>query len=461
VAAIDLSLFELFKIGPGPSSSHTIGPMLAAGEFLRLVRALPADVLAGAVRLEVELFGSLSATGRGHGTDRAVLAGLLGQHPETCPPAFLDELAGAPGEPRPLKLGEKTLAVSASDVVFGPVVHDLASPNALLFRLLGPERGAPPLCERLFFSVGGGFVRQAGQPDQSAPPRPAPVHPYASMAEIKALVAADDIGLAKLMLENEEAVTGLGQGAILARLDTVLAAMDASVTAGLAASGPLPGPLGLARKAARLYARAGRSRRHPHDSALAKLIAYAFAAAEENAAGHVVVTAPTCGSAGILPATARFMRTYLEVPEHAIREGLLAAAAVGFLAKHNATIAGAEGGCQAEIGVAAAMGAAMLAHGLGYGVRVVENAAETALEHHLGLTCDPVGGFVQIPCIERNAMGAVKAYTAYLIASDEMLVHHKVGLDQAIAAMGATGRDMHCNYKETAQGGLALSVGTC
>jgi len=458
LTAIDLSLFDLFKIGPGPSSSHTIGPMKAGYDFLQVVREMPAETLADAERIEIELYGSLSATGRGHGTDRAVLAGLLGQTPEHCSPAFLDELARTPRDPRSLVLGGKRLELSAENVIFGPLEHDYPCNNTLVLRLLGPQGRAAPLVERIYGSTGGGFVQSSGQ---QAVPRGQPVYPYATMADIKRLVAEHDIGLPKLMLENEMAVTGARQASVVAGLDAVLAAMDAAVSAGLAAEGILPGPLGLERKARRLFERSSRSKGQPHDSALTKLIAFAFAVAEENAAGHVVVTAPTCGSAGILPATARFMRTHLELAEQSLREGLLAAAAVGFLAKHNATIAGAEGGCQAEIGVASAMAAAMLAHGMGYGVRVVENAAETALEHHLGMTCDPVGGYVQIPCIERNAMGAVKAYAAYLIASDELLAHHKVGLDQAIEAMNATGRDMNCKYKETAQGGLAVSVITC
>lgn len=458
MAAIDLSVFDLFKIGPGPSSSHTIGPMKAGHDFLALLRELPADTLALAETVAIELYGSLSATGRGHGTDRAVVAGLLGQTPERCQPAFLDELARTPGERRRLDLGHKSLEISTENVVFGPLEHDFPCNNTLVIRLLGPQGRQAPLAERVYCSAGGGFVQHSGQ---TVPLRGRPAYPYEHMADIKRLVTEHDIGLHKLMLENETAVTGARPAAVMAGLDAVLAAMDAAVEAGLAAEGLLPGPLGLERKAKRLFERSSRSKRQPHDSALTKLIAFAFAAAEENAAGHVIVTAPTCGSAGILPATARFMRTYLELAEQSLREGLLAAAAVGFLAKHNATIAGAEGGCQAEIGVASAMAAAMLAHGMGYGVRVVENAAETALEHHLGMTCDPVGGYVQIPCIERNAMGAVKAYAAYLIASDEMLAHHKVGLDQAIEAMHATGRDMNCKYKETAQGGLAVSVIDC
>jgi L-serine dehydratase len=457
LAAIDLSIFDLFKIGPGPSSSHTIGPMKAGCDFLRLARELPVPTLVTATGLTVVLYGSLSATGRGHGTDRAVLAGLLGHAPEQCPPAFLDELAQAPGLGRPMDLGPKCLEISAQNVVYGPLEHDFPSPNTLVIRLLGPAGEAKPLLEREYHSVGGGFVHSAGQPAEQ---RGRPVHPYEHMADLKRLVATTGLELPELLLENELAVTGARAGSVTDGLDAVLAAMDAAVTAGLAAQGVLPGPLRLQRKAQRIYQR-GLSKRRPHESAMAQLCAFAFAASEENAAGHVVVTAPTCGSAGILPATARFMRGHLALDGQALRDGLLAAAAIGFLAKHNATIAGAEGGCQAEIGVASAMAAAMLAQGMGYGLAVVENAAQTALEHHLGMTCDPVGGFVQIPCIERNAMGVVKAYAAYLIASEETPDHHKVGLDQTIAAMLATGRDMDSRYKETARGGLAVSVPDC
>ena len=457
MAAIDLSVFDLLKIGPGPSSSHTMGPMNAGCDFRRLLAGLPAETLAAAKKLEVVLYGSLSATGQGHGTDRAVLAGLLGQDPAHCPPDFLDELARTPGQRRPLGLGPPGLTLGLDDVVFGPVVHPFPSNNTLVIRLLGPAGPALPLAEREYASVGGGFLHYPGQP---ALVRGAPVHAYETMADLRRLVGRKGIELPDIMLENEMAITGASEAAVLAGLDAVLSAMDAAVTAGLAAEGLLPGPLELSRKARRIYQRS-LSKRQPHENVLALLCAFAFAAAEENAAGHSIVTAPTCGSAGIIPATARFLRQRQSVAEQTIREGLLAAAAVGFLAKHNATIAGAEGGCQAEIGVASAMAAAMLAQAAGYGLHVVENAAETALEHHLGMTCDPVGGFVQIPCIERNAMGVVKAYTASLIAAAETPDHHKVGLDQAIAAMEATGRDMHCKYKETALGGLAVSVPNC
>jgi len=457
MSAIDLSLFDLFKIGPGPSSSHTIGPMKAGYDFIQTARALPAETLARATGLEVRLFGSLSATGRGHGTDRAILAGLLGRSPESCPPEFLEDLARDPLTPRTTELGGARLTLNIENVIFDAIDHGAPFNNTLIIRLFGDDPKAPPLLERECYSVGGGFIQIKGQEE---PARKAPLYPYETMAELRERLAENDLSLHRLILENEMAITGADAVTIMGGLDTILRVMDESVSAGLAAEGVLPGAIGLARKARRILERS-RIKSQPHEAMLGHLCAYAFAAAEENAAGHIIVTAPTCGSAGIIPAMARIMRTRLSIAEQSIREGLLAASAVGLLAKHNATIAGAEGGCQAEIGVASAMAAAMLAHATGYGPHVTENAAETALEHHLGMTCDPVGGYVQIPCIERNAMSVVKAYTAFIIASVELPTAHKVGLDEAITAMMATGRDMSCKYKETAQGGLAVSVALC
>lgn len=261
-------------------------------------------------------------------------------------------------------------------------------------------------------------------------------------------------------MSNEMAVTGRGRTEILADLDAVIALMRRCVDRGTRTEGVLPGSLRVYRKAARLAHRAD-CMDDPLNRFLGLLNAYAFAVAEENAAGGIIVTAPTCGSAGVVPAMLTIMEGYLGFGPQAVRDGLLAAAAVGFLAKHNAGIAGAEVGCQGEVGVASAMAAAMLAQARGYPPRIVENAAEIALEHHLGLTCDPVGGYVQIPCIERNAMGALKAYNACLMATAEDPDKHRVSLDMAIQAMGETGQNMDRKYKETAGGGLALSVGEC
>ncbi len=455
--AIDTSFFDLFKIGPGPSSSHTIGPMKAGYDFIQAARALEPQRLAQASGLEVRLYGSLSATGKGHGTDRAVLAGLLGRAPEACPPQFLDELAASPLTPRPLDLGPARLAVSAVNIIFDAVDHDFPCNNTLVIRLLGPPGRGECLFAREYYSVGGGFIHYKGQPEERRGQIP---YPYATMEELKKQLVANSLSLHQLALANEMALTGADEAAVLAGLDTVLGVMDAAVTAGLVAEGVLPGSIGLQRKAKKLFERS--KVKTPLTAAfLTELCACAFACSEENAAGHVIVTAPTCGAAGVIPAVARIMRTRLGHSDVALRQGLMAAAVIGFLAKHNATIAGAEGGCQAEVGVASAMAAAMLSHAAGHNWRITENAAQTALEHHLGMTCDPVGGYVQIPCIERNAMAAVKAYSAFCIASDEVPAHHKVGLDQTLLAMLATGRDMNRNYKETAQGGLAVFVAAC
>jgi L-serine dehydratase len=454
MSVIDLSVFDLFKVGPGPSSSHTIGPMRAGYDFIQAARALAPELLSKVAGLEVHLFGSLSATGKGHGTDRAVLAGLLGRSPESCPPEFLDELAADPLTGRGTDLGPARLELSTRNVFFDAIEHSYPCCNTLVIRLLGQDRGAVPLFEREYASLGGGFIQIKGQPDE---PRGAPRYPYDTMEGLRKQLVENDLSLHRLVLENEMAVTGADEATIMDGLDTILRIMDEAVSAGLAVDGVLPGSIGLQRKAKRIFERS-HVKHQTHENIIGQMCAFAFAASEENAAGHIIVTAPTCGSAGIIPAMARIMRTRLALSEQSIREGLLAAAAIGFLAKHNATIAGAEAGCQAEIGVASAMAAAMLTHATGYGAHVTENAAETALEHHLGMTCDPVGGYVQIPCIERNAMSVVKAYTAFIIATNVLPTQHKVGLDQAIEAMRATGKDMNCKYKETAQGGLAVLV---
>jgi len=449
------TLFELFKIGPGPSSSHTLGPMRAGYDFARLAAKLPTADLARATRLTVRLFGSLSATGKGHGTHRAVLAGLLGKKPDDCPSDFLDGLLPDDATAYSIPIGEKTFEVTGKNIIFDALVHDYPFSNTLIFSLLD-EKGAA-VFEREYYSVGGGFIQWKGW---TPPERGTPPYPYETMEGLIQQIKDNDISLHKLMLANEKALTGLSEQRIFENIDRILAAMDRAVEAGINADGVLPGPIGLWRKGGELLRRSNAKDRIA-DNFLVTLSAYAFAASEENAAGHIVVTAPTSGSAGVIPAVLTVMRARLNLPDQSIREGLLAAAAVGFLCKRNATIAGAEGGCQAEIGVASAMAAAMLAQACGYGARVVENAAETALEHHLGMTCDPVQGYVQIPCIERNAMSAVKAYAAFMIASTEEHTRHRVGLDVTIKAMADTGRDLSCKYKETSQGGLATCLTVC
>ena len=452
---ITTSIFELFKIGPGPSSSHTIGPMKAGFDFITHVRTLPASVLAASQTIEVRLYGSLSATGRGHGTDRAVLAGLLGENPRTCSAAFIDSLTHEEGATYSVALGAKTLALSWDAIIFDAFEHDFPYNNTLRIRLLG--EGGAELFAREYYSVGGGFIEWKGQ-DEFSPGQP--VYPYSTMGELKKILRSENLRLHEVMLANEKAITGASEEEIMDGLDHIVATMEESVETGVHAEGILPGPIGLHRKASVLYQRACKTTQST-DHLMVTLSAYAFGTAEENAAGHRIVTAPTAGSCGVVPAIMYILKNHRNIAPQALREGLMAAASVGFLARHNASIAGADVGCQGEIGVASAMGAALLAYAQGYRFQVTENAAEIALEHHLGLTCDPVLGYVQIPCIERNAMGALKAYTAFLIASAEIPGNHKVDLDQTIQAMGETGRDMCSKYKETSQGGLALSVVQC
>jgi len=450
---ITTSVFELFKIGPGPSSSHTIGPMLAAGEFLDWAGRLAPEGLAQARCVEVRLHGSLAATGQGHGTRRAVLAGLLGYRPETCPLDILDSLAATGAWT--FRAAGLEIPLSEDCVVFDTLHLPERHPNTLVFRL--KDQAGNILAEREAYSVGGGFIEWKGDKPSS---RLLPPHPFSTMAELRGIIAATGLSIPEVLMANETALSGLSPQEIGLRLEYVMRVMEDAVERGLEAEGPLPGPLGLQRKAKALFTR---YRQDPQmqDRPILALCACAFAGAEENACGHTIVTAPTSGSAGVLPAVlyvTKVLRPTAGVFRKTLREALLTAAVVGMLAKHNASVSGAEVGCQGEVGVASAMAAAFLGQVNDHPASVIENAAETALEHHLGLTCDPVQGYVQIPCIERNAMGAVKAFAAYQIAAAEVPGHHMVGLDQAILAMAETGRDMCAKYKETAQGGLAASV---
>ncbi|MFP4629726.1 MAG: L-serine ammonia-lyase [Desulfohalobiaceae bacterium] len=448
---IAYSVFDLLKVGPGPSSSHTIGPMRAGYNFVQRAKCLPGNLLNQATNLKVSLLGSLGATGKGHNTDKAVLAGLLGQQPESCPPGYLSGLLQDPDQSWSIELGQTSIPFSARDFCFDANARDLSYSNTLIIQL---RKGQEPILQREYHSVGGGFVHWEGKPQEQ---RGSQAYSYSNGKELKQILSTKGLALHELVLENEAAITGAAKEQVWEQAEHILQVMDLSVQRGLAAQGRLPGPLGLQRKAGSLYQRA----LDMDDSAQALnayLCAYGFAASEENASGQPIVTAPTCGSAGVLPAVQRLMHSHLGFSRPAIRKGLLAAAVVGLLVKHNASIAGAEVGCQGEVGVASAMAAAMLTYADSQDIQRTENAAESALEHHLGLTCDPVDGYVQIPCIERNAMGAVKAHAAYLIASTESSHFHKVELDEVILAMKATGRDLSPKYRETATGGLAAVV---
>jgi L-serine dehydratase len=451
------TLDEFYKVGPGPSSSHTIGPMRITYDFYQRCTKLPADKLAQATALKVHLFGSLSATGKGHGTERAALAGLVGKEPATVDPAFLDSLRDNPDQSFPVKLGDKTLNLSLKDIIYDSPKGDFPHPNTMTAKLLA---GSDVLLEQEYYSVGGGFIEWKGY---TPPKKNSPKYPFATMKELRQHAEKNNLTIAQVMLANEMAIPGRSEDEVYAFIDKIINAMVATVKAGLAApeDNVLPGPIKLHSKAATVYKRA-LDDQYQSDRGIGALSAYALAASEENGRGHLVITAPTGGSAGVMPALVYGLgEGGRKLPPEKIRQGMLAAAAVGYLCKHNATLSAAEGGCQAEIGVASAMAAALIATAFDANPRVVENAAESALEHHLGMTCDPVAGYVQVPCIERCAFGAAKAWTAWAIASNEIESRHRVDLDATITAMAQTARDMNSKYKETSEAGLAVSVTLC
>ncbi len=442
---------EFFKMGPGPSSSHTMGPMRITYDFYQRISKLPVDQLKRATALKVHLYGSLSATGKGHGTDRAALAGLLGKAPATCPPQFLDSLAQHPDEVHPLQLGPTTLNLTLKDVIFDAAKGNFPHPNTMKIVLLA---GNDPIYEQEYYSVGGGFIEWKGY---KPPDKGQPKYPYATMKELMRHLDENQIALPKLMLVNEMAISGKSEKQVWEFIDQVSNVMMGMVDTGLHAEGYLPGPIKLQSKAATVFKHA-QNAKYETDRAIATISAAALAASEENARGHIIVTAPTGGSAGVMPAIVKGLHDYRKVSEQALRDSFLASLAVGYLCKHNATLSAAEGGCQAEIGVGSAMAAAMAGQAQGAGIQVIANAAESALEHHLGMTCDPVAGFVQVPCIERCAFGAIKAWTAYCISTNAVEVKKRVDLDTCIAAMAMTARDMNPKYKETSEAGLAALV---
>jgi L-serine dehydratase len=449
-------LEEFYKVGPGPSSSHTIGPMRITYDFYQRCTKLPADQLAKATGIKVHLFGSLSATGKGHGTERASLAGIIGKEPATVEPEFLDSLVSKPDQSFPVKLGDKTFNATVKDIIYDAPKGDFPHPNTMTCKLMG---GDTVLHELEYYSVGGGFIEWKGyQPPKKGQPK----YPYSTMKEVLAHAEKNKLSIAQVAMANEVAVSGKSEAEINAFIDKIHTAMVNIVKAGLKApSGTLPGPIKLKTKAGDVYTRAMDDKFEAR-RAVGLVSAYALAGSEENARGHLVVTAPTGGSAGVLPALVYSLgEGGRKMPVEKIRDGYLAAALIGYLCKHNATLSGAEGGCQAEIGVASAMGAAFISQAHDTAPQVVANAAEASLQHHLGMTCDPVAGFVQLPCIERCAFGAVKAFTGFVIASNEIPAHRRVDFDTTVAAMALTAKEMNAKYKETSEGGLAVSVVLC
>ncbi|MGI8456663.1 MAG: L-serine ammonia-lyase [Propionibacteriaceae bacterium] len=471
-----VSVFDLFSVGIGPSSSHTVGPMRAAQRF---VTGLAADGLIDQVDgIRAELFGSLGATGHGHGSENAVLWGLEGEDPETVDTATGPLRAQEIRRRRRLRLGPSG---STHEIDFDAdqdlVLHRRRSlpfhPNGMVFTAYA---NGQVLAERTSYSIGGGFV--VGADDEGRPvlqPDPTPVpYPYRTATELLALCERDGLSVSELALANEcarRSPAEVREG--LLRIWTVMAEC---VAAGCRTPGVLPGGLKVRRRAAdlheRLLAESERTRDDPLAASLADPLAamdwvtlWALAVNEENASGGRVVTAPTNGAAGIIPAVlhyaVRFVpRSPQEDPEDAICRFLLVAGALGSVYQQTASISGAEVGCQGEVGTACSMAAGALAEILGGSVAQVENAAEIGMEHHLGLTCDPVGGLVQIPCIERNAVASVKAITAARLARHGDGTH-TVSLDKVIKTMMQTGADMKVKYKETARGGLAVNIVEC
>jgi L-serine dehydratase len=452
------SVFDLFKLGVGPSSSHTMGPMTAAGLFVARLRE--AGQLERVARVETRLYGSLALTGRGHATDRAVILGLLGFVPAELDPdageaALLDVQAT-----QSLKLGgERDIAFDeAKDIVWLGHERLPQHPNGLTFVAYDPA-GAP-LAERTYFSIGGGFVRDEREMGSNTPPEEGPPVPYPFESSADLLERADEakLTIAQVMAANEQA--RMSQGEMNAGLDRIFDAMEACIDRGMRQDGVLPGGLSVKRRARQIHQTIqGRMERQISDplAAMDFVNLWAMAVNEENAAGGRVVTAPTNGAAGLIPAVLRFFVRFHNGSPEQIRTFLLTAAAIGALYKRNASISGAEVGCQGEVGVACSMAAAGLAAALGGTNAQIENAAEIGMEHNLGLTCDPIGGLVQIPCIERNAMGAIKAIDAARLAllGDGQ---HSVSLDKVIATMKRTGEDMNEIYKETSMGGLAVGL---
>lgn len=459
---MSISAFDLFKVGIGPSSSHTVGPMRAAYLFVEGLRA--DDLLGRVARVHVELFGSLGATGHGHGSVKAVVLGLAGEQPHLVDPVAADPMVQDVRSTRVLHLGgEHPIAFDADeDVVMHRRKRLEFHTNGMVFEARDADDAV--LRRREYYSVGGGFVLdedECGNPVVVPDDTPVP-HPFTTADELLAITRSTGLRISDVMLANE--LVRRSEDDVRRELLAIWRVMQECVERGTRTTGVLPGGLKVRRRAADLRARlesdAAVGIADPLE-AMEWVTLYALAVNEENAAGGRVVTAPTNGAAGIVPAVLHYYCRFVPgADDDGVVRFLLAAAAIGQLFKENASISGAEVGCQGEVGSACSMAAGGLAEVLGGTPEQVENAAEIGIEHNLGLTCDPVGGLVQIPCIERNAVASVKAITAARMAVRGDGSHH-VSLDKAIKTMRETGRDMKDKYKETARGGLALNVVEC
>jgi L-serine dehydratase len=454
---MSLSVFDIFKIGIGPSSSHTMGPMNAARSFVELLEAR--DLLSRTSQVSAQLYGSLALTGRGHCTDRAILLGLEGMSPDTIDSAAVESALHRIRVNGRIRLGGR------HEIAFDEPLNLLFHMDQVLpghsngMRFTAHDSALQVLAREEYYSIGGGFVVQAGAEADAGAARRAPPFEFNSGARLLELARAQGLEIHELVLARER--TWRTDAEIRAGLLRIWQVMQDCVRRGFEAQGLLPGVLGVRRRAPKLYRQLMSGDPASPMHALDWVNVFALAVNEENAAGGQVVTAPTNGAAGIVPAVLHYYRRFEPgADDDGVIRFLLTAAAMGMLYKQNASISGAEMGCQGEVGVACSMAAAGLVSALNGSNEQIENAAEIGMEHNLGLTCDPVAGLVQIPCIERNAMGSVKAINAARLAmrGDGS---HKVSLDQVIATMRQTGHDMSTIYKETSQGGLAVNVPEC
>jgi L-serine dehydratase len=454
---MSLSVFDIFKIGIGPSSSHTMGPMNAARSFVELLAAR--ELLPRTAQVSAQLYGSLALTGRGHCTDRAILLGLEGMSPDT-----IDSAAVEPALER-IRTEGRIRLLGRHEIRFDEPLNLLFHGDQVLpghsngMRFTAHDAALDVLAREEYYSIGGGFIVQEGVPAGAGDARAAPPYEFDSGARLLELARQGGLEIHELMLARER--TWHSDEEIRRRLMRIWQVMQDCVRRGFEAHGLLPGVLGVRRRAPKLQRQLLSGDPAGPMQALDWVNAFALAVNEENAAGGQVVTAPTNGAAGIVPAVLHYYRRFESgADDQGVVRFLLTAAAMGMLYKQNASISGAEMGCQGEVGVACSMAAAGLVSALNGTNEQIENAAEIGMEHNLGLTCDPVAGLVQIPCIERNAMGSVKAINAARLAlrGDGS---HKVTLDQVIATMRQTGHDMSAIYKETSQGGLAVNVPEC
>ena len=450
------SLFEIFKIGIGPSSSHTVGPMRAAASFASRLRQ--AGLLEQTTRVEANLYGSLALTGHGHGTDRAIVLGLSGELPDQVAPETIETKLASIRSSQQLPLAASR-AISFDEKLDLLFHKDKTLPfhaNGMYFRAFNARGGL--VSEETYFSTGGGFIVREGEPP-GASIKPPVKFPFSSAAELLKLGAQHGLAVWQIGLENEKAWHT--ESEIRDYVGKVWQTMQGCIERGLATEGILPGGLNVRRRAPHLAKKLGESGRCDPLAPMDWVNVWAMAVNEENAAGGRIVTAPTNGAAGIIPAVAQYYQHYISGADEAgLLRYFLTASVIGVLYKENASISGAEVGCQGEVGVACSMAAGGLVAAQNGANGQIEYAAEIGMEHNLGMTCDPIGGLVQIPCIERNAIGAVKAINASRIALREGS-EHKVSLDQVIKTMYETGLDMQSRYKETSLGGLALNVIEC